>query len=104
MTYPPHTWLALALGAGPHVAVVAVGAAAGEWPFLTLEGAVCAIPFALYGRAELIIVPVSLILVIVAGAFHRVRPWRLWFFIGTLVGAVLVLMIAAVQAGQVVSI
>ena len=51
--------------------------------------------FAFYGQAELIIVPVSLLVVVVFAVAGRTRPWAIWLLLGCLGGATTVLMVLA---------
>jgi hypothetical protein len=100
---PPRAWPAILLGVAPHLVVIGVGAST-DVTFVALEGAVCAIPFALYGPAELVIVPAALVLAGLGWAVRRIRPWPLWFALGTLAGATAVLLTAAATAAKYASV
>lgn len=92
MARPRGWWLAVLVGAAPHVVVLAHL----YWPrtvyFGLVEGVADAIPFARYGRSELIIVPVTLLLTLGVAIIARTRRLALWLLLGTLAGATLVLL------------
>ncbi|RZU51609.1 hypothetical protein EV385_3442 [Krasilnikovia cinnamomea] len=77
---------------GPHLLLLAYVWRPRELDFGWVEGAEDAIPFALYGKSELIIVPATLLLTIAAAVTPRSRPFAMWLLLGTLAGATLVLL------------
>ena len=97
-TRPHLWWLVELLGAVPHLILLGYL----WWPrteyFSWVEGAEAAIPFALYSRAELFIVPATLLLTLVAALTARTRPLALWMLLGTTSGATLVLLALAQAA------
>ncbi|WP_250035040.1 hypothetical protein [Paractinoplanes maris] len=94
-TRPRRWWLAVLLGAAPHLVVLVYFA----WPrdvwFTWSEGSEASIPYVVYGRPELIIIPLSILAVLALTARRRSRPWALWLLLGTLAGATSVLLVLA---------
>ena len=62
------------------------------------QGSEAGAPYGTYSRAELIIVPVAVLVAIALALSHRTRPWALWALLGTLAGATAVLLILATAA------
>ncbi|OJF14089.1 hypothetical protein [Couchioplanes caeruleus] len=91
-TRPRGWWLASLVGAGPHLAVLGHIWLPRDVYFSWFEGHEELIPFALYSKSELIIVPAMLLLTLAAAIFTRTRPLALWLLLGTLAGATLVLL------------
>jgi hypothetical protein len=103
---PRRWWLAVLVGVAPHLVLLAWFA----WPpitfwfggltrcgFVVRQGEAGA-PFATYSWAELVIVPVAVLMVIALALSRRTRPWTLWALLGTLAGSTAVLLILAIAA------
>jgi hypothetical protein len=86
-------------GAAPHAAVL-VYITRPRWWAVQYVGEEAGIPYALYGWLELVLVPLSLVLVVAVAAMRRTRQWAVWFLLGTLGGATAVLMALALMAGS----
>lgn len=102
MSRPRHAWLAVLLGAAPHLVLWVIVRAVGEWPFAATD--VSAVPYALYGGPELIIVPAGCVIVAAVAAVRRTRPWAFWLLLGTFGGATFVFLTAAAEATRQVSL
>jgi hypothetical protein len=63
--------------------------------FSWLGSDLAAIPFARFSKAELFIVPATLLLTLVAALIPRTRPLALWLLLGILAAATLVLLALA---------
>jgi hypothetical protein len=59
---------------------------------------VAGVPYALSSKAELVIIPATLSLALVAALVPRTRPLALWLLIGSLSGATCVLLAVAWSA------
>ena len=94
----PLRLLAILVAAAPHLVLL------GRlwWPrtqFLAWIGTdMAGLPFALYSKAELTIVPTTLSLTLIAALISQTRPLALWLLLGTLSGATLVLLALAQAA------
>ena len=100
---PIRWWLAVLVAAAPHGVVLSYLARPRIYWFGNFhfsEGAEALLPYALYGWAELIIVPVSLLVVVATAAGRRTRPWAIWLLLGCLGGATTVLMALAILAAS----
>jgi hypothetical protein len=87
------------LGAAPSLVVLGYW----WWPHTvwftwTESSDVAGIPYALFSKAELVIIPATLSLALVAAPVPRTRPLALWLLIGSLSGATGVLFALAQAA------
>ncbi|MEU8609008.1 hypothetical protein AB0C29_13500 [Actinoplanes sp. NPDC048791] len=87
------------LGAAPNLVVLGYW----WWPhtvwFTWTEGSEAAgIPYARFSRAELVIIPATLLVALGAALVPRTRPLALWLLIGGLSGATCVLFALALSA------
>ena len=101
---PYRWWLAVLAGTVPHGACSAISLAPDRLLRLFQRlrgGAEALLSYALYGQAELIIVPVSLLVVVATAAGWRTRPWAIWLLLGCLGGATTVLMVLATLGARV---
>jgi hypothetical protein len=87
------------LGAAPNLVVLGYM----WWPHTvwftwTESSEPAGIPYARFSRAELVIVPVTLLAALGAAVVPRTRPLALWLLIGSLSGATCVLLALAQSA------
>jgi hypothetical protein len=104
---PRRWWFAVLLGVAPHLSLLIWFA----WPPITFwyggetrsgfsvgQGDEAGAPYATYSWAELIIVPVAVLVVMALAVSRRTRFWALWALLGTLAGATAVLLVLATAA------
>jgi hypothetical protein len=89
-------WLAVAIGATPHVVLIASMARPREIGWLATD--LASVPYTIFSRSELVIVPVTVLFAIALAIPRTTRPWALWLLLGTLAGATAVLMTLAAEA------
>jgi hypothetical protein len=97
---PRRWWLAVILGAAPHLVVLAHFRwfPQDDWGWIVGVDST-GVPFAPYGTPALYIVPAMLLIAAGLAVVRRTRRWALWVVLGTLAGATAVLMTLIVDTG-----